>query len=486
MRPYVHVMMIAIFAAAVLGADLGKAAELNERPNIVLVVADDLSPTLGCYGNEKAATPNLDLLASEGVRFTHAFSTTASCSASRSVILTGVYNHANGHYGHSHDYHHFSSYAEMKSLPVMLTESGYRSILIGKLHVEPLSVYKFEQTLPGNQRSPVEMAENCRKVINEKSDKPFFLYFCPADPHRSGETVDRDGVVSDAFGNRQQGYPGVTRKQFGLDQVEVPEFLPDNPTSRAELAEYHESVNRVDQGVGRLVQILKESGKWENTVFIFTADHGMAFPGAKTTVYEAGLRIPFLLYAPGLKNRGKTNDAMISLVDVTPTLLEVAGVPLQDKSKLKPQEKKRARQGRSFWPIVDQVTSVAWDEVYASHTFHEITMYYPMRMVRNREYKLIWNIAHQLPYPFASDLWEAPTWQSKLAEGEDAKYGVKTVRDYIHRPQFELYNIAVDPHESKNLAEDPQFAEVLAGMKEKLKKFQQSTYDPWLLKWTYE
>lgn len=113
-------------------------------------------------------------------------------------------------------------------------------------------------------------------------------------------------------------------------------------------------------------------------------------------------------------------------------------------------------------------------------------MYYPMRVVRDRQYKLIWNIAHGLPYPFASDLWAASTWQAQWAKGKDAPYGQKTVDQYVNRPAFELYDIQKDPHEGHNLAGNPEYAEVLATYKAKLKAFQNKMKDPWVMKWRYE
>ena len=109
-----------------------------------------------------------------------------------------------------------------------------------------------------------------------------------------------------------------------------------------------------------------------------------------------------------------------------------------------------------------------------------------MRVVRDQEYKLIWNIAAPLPYPFASDLWAASTWQAQFRKGPDAKYGARTVASYIHRPPFELYDLAADPAEANNLASDPSQAGRLDRMKKRLHEFQQETADPWILKWKYE
>ncbi|MDP6718221.1 MAG: sulfatase-like hydrolase/transferase, partial [Pirellulaceae bacterium] len=150
-----------VIAANVIIVSAGSAAPRN----VVLFVTDDQSPDTGCYGNRVIKTPNLDAIARDGTMFTHAFCTTASCSASRSVILTGLHNHANGQYGHQHSYHKFNSYANVSSLPVYLDKAGYRTARCGKYHVAPEAVYQFDEAIPGNSRSPVEMANNCESFI---------------------------------------------------------------------------------------------------------------------------------------------------------------------------------------------------------------------------------------------------------------------------------------------------------------------------------
>jgi N-sulfoglucosamine sulfohydrolase len=443
---------------------------------VVLFVTDDHSPDAGCYGNPVIKTPNLDDLAAEGVRFERAFCTTASCSASRSVILTGLHNHANGHYGHEHDYHHFRAFDTVQSLPVHLAKAGYRTARIGKLHVGPEEVFHFETAIPGNARSPVEMADNCGKFLAVKDDRPFFLYFCTADPHRSGGAVAGNPHKPDPFGNRPAGYHGVTETTYEPDDVIVPPFLPDTQVCRAELVQYYQSVSRVDQGLGRLVQHLKEAGVYDQTLMIFTSDHGIAFPGAKTTLYQPGMAVPLVVRGPGVKKPGSVTRIMASHVDLTPTILDAAGALPQANPF----------HGRSWLDAMNRDEDPAWNTIYASHTFHEITMYYPMRVVREGRYKLIWNIAHDLPYPFASDLWEAATWQDRLKQGPDALYGKRTVDQYIHRPEFELYDLEADPDEVENLAEKPEHAKLLADLKARLHEFQKRTGDPWELKWRYE
>jgi len=453
-----------------------RAAGRSDRPNIVLIVSDDHGcEAMGCYGNPVVRTPNLDGLAADGVRFTHAFCTTASCSASRSVILTGLYNHANGQYGHQHSYHHFVSFEHIKSLPVLLSEAGYRTARIGKYHVAPEDVYRFETVLKGNSRSPVQMAERCRQFIEAQDDRPFFLYFCTSDPHRGGGKAKELAYQPDRFGNRPEGYPGIKPIKYDPKDVIVPPFLPDIPECRAELAQYYQSICRLDQGVGRLLEILRSSGVYDRTVVIYISDNGVAFPGAKTTLYEPGMRLPCIVRTPWQVRRGICCDALVNYTDLAPTILDFAGA-LKEPDRF---------HGRSFKSILEQEHPKGWDVTYASHTFHEVTMYYPMRVVRGRRYKLIWNIAHGLSYPFASDLWSSATWQATIRRGLKY-YGKRTVQAYLHRPKFELYDLVNDPHEVKNLAEDPKYRPVLEQMKAQLKQFQKRTADPWIIKWEHE
>ena len=475
------------------------------KPNIVLFVTDDQSPIAGCYGSPMIQTPHLDALAKEGTRFTRAFATTASCSASRSVILTGLHNHANGQYGHVHDYHKFSTFESCAalSLPLQLKAAGYRTAHIGKLHVAPESVYHFDRYLKGGgSNNTPAWVDACKPLFAEKSEEPFFLCFWTNDPHRSGaedETAPEE-LKPNRFGNppRGQTYPGIKEVVYDPKTLPVPAFLPDTPECRAELAQYYQSVTRTDKALGALVAALKGAGQYENTLIVFTADHGMAFPGAKTTVYEAGLQVPFVVRMPG-SAAGIACDAMISHVDITPSLLDAAGgldAGGRAPGKLLPVAKLgvgenagpafKRYHGRSWMGLLGKEHGEGWDEVSASHTFHEIQMYYPMRAFRDRQYKLIWNIASPLPYPFASDLWAASSWQAQWKKGKDATYGMRTVDSYIHRPPFELYDLGKDPAESKNLAEDAAQAERLKAMKERLKAIQKETGDPWVMKWEYE
>lgn len=443
-------------------------------PNIVLFVADDHGlDALGCYGNTVIKTPHMDRLAREGVLFTQAYCTSASCAASRSVILTGKYGHATGSYGHVHDYHHFSTFEGSKSLPKILESNGYLTARIGKYHLAPESVFHFNTVLKEDPRSTIAMAEACESVIGH--DKPFFLYFCPDDPHRGHPFTPNPWNAPNTFGNRPQGYPGVDPFTYEPEDVIVPSFLPDSPECRAELAQYYQSVSRIDQGLGRLLAMIEKAGKTEDTLIIYLSDNGIAFPGAKTTVYEPGINLPLIIKSPQSAQRNKVCHAMVSWVDLTPTLLEFAGI------KYRPEE----FHGRSFSKILGQSNPTGWNTVFAAHNFHELTMYYPMRVIRKNNMKLIWNIAWRLEYPFASDLWASSTWQS-VNRRSGKWYGSRTVKKYLYREEFELYDLDNDAEERVNLSAKKEHSQTLESLKGQLKAFQLATQDPWQIMWNNE
>ncbi|MGE9271326.1 MAG: sulfatase-like hydrolase/transferase, partial [Verrucomicrobiales bacterium] len=227
-------MPLTIFAS-ILSVLLGWGAAVlaSTQPNIVLFVTDDQSPLAGCYGSPIIQTPHLDALAAEGTLFTHAFATTASCSASRSVILTGVHNHANGQYGLSHSKHKFSTFpsAVALSLPAQLQAEGYRTAHIGKLHVTPQSVYPFEHYLPLgklNRHNTPAWIPVCESFLNAKSHAPFFLYFCTFDPHRGNGTEKSapQSLKPNRFGNPPAGeqYPGTKEVIYDPKTLPVPSF----------------------------------------------------------------------------------------------------------------------------------------------------------------------------------------------------------------------------------------------------------------------
>jgi N-sulfoglucosamine sulfohydrolase len=210
---------------------------------------------------------------------------------------------------------------------------------------------------------------------------------------------------------------------------------------------------------------------------------------------------------PYQEKRGVESKALVSHVDITPTLLDFAGgLDHQTGGPINPinpdkfwkdrgealkenrngNKKFTSYHGKSWMHCLADPDQPHHETIFASHTFHEIQMYYPMRVVRDNKYKLIWNIAYPLPYPFASDLWAASSWQAQWAKGKDAPYGNMTVARYVQRPQFELFDIAADPNETTNLADSDGHRDILEIYKAKLKNMQKEMEDPWIMKWEYE
>ncbi|MBM3501893.1 MAG: heparan N-sulfatase, partial [Armatimonadetes bacterium] len=362
------------------------------------------------------------------------------------------------------------------TLPGLLNDAGYRTARVGKMHYAPEPLFPFQEGHPRGRfgRDDVQMSEACRDFV--QGERPFFLYWCSMNPHRGGGTLPSHPYRPDRFGNPEQPFPNDREQLFGDEDVRVPPWLPDIPEARAELAQYYQSVARLDRGIGRLMSVLREAGKYENTVILYVSDNGAAFPGGKTTLYEPGMNLPLIVRSPLHEARGTTCDGLATWADLTPTILDFAGAYLEPD----------AFHGRSFRPIIDRESPSDWrEEIFASHTFHEITNYYPMRVVRGKRWKFTWNIAHPLTYSYASDLWAAATWQGTLRRGLST-YGRRSVEGYLHRPRFELYDLEADPHELHNLADAPEQAARVEQLCRKLQAFQRETGDPWLHKWEYE
>ncbi len=456
---------ICAYAFVLVSPDVADGAT---RPNLVLIVTDDQgADSLGCYGNPVIKTPRIDQLAAEGVRFDNCYACASSCSPNRSVLLSGLQHYTNGMYGLMHPPHGFHSHAKVKSLPWFLARAGYRTGRVGKYHVAPEEVYPFECPISACAHNPVEMAEKSRGFIAADGEQPFFLLFCPTAPHVGGGKCTELPYQPDRFHNRPEGYPGVDAVTYAPEDVVVPPYLPDIPETRAELAQYYQAVSRADQGVGRLLDVLEETGTLDKTVVVFVSDNGHALPLAKATLYDAAIRLPCIVCTPWQEKRGIVNHGVIGFTDIGPTLLDFAGAVPEDYTF----------HGRSFRAILEEENPTGWDEVYAGHTFHEISWFYPIRMVRKGRYKLLHNLAFPLENPAARR--HHSVW--KGIEERNMEYcGKRTIADCLHNPEFELYDLQADPHEITNLADDPQYAEVLESLKRKLYTYRAHTKDPWL------
>ncbi|MGH9661259.1 MAG: sulfatase family protein [Bryobacteraceae bacterium] len=442
--------------------DFLAAAALAQAPrqsarSVILLIGDDHSPLLGCYGNSVVRTPNLDRLARQGVRFENSFCTTASCSASRSVLLTGLHNHANGQFGHAHQPHNFHTHAHVHPIPRLVKARGGATGVIGTLHVNPAAIYPWDFNAEGGSRDVAAMASEASKFFGQAAGKPFYLHVGYSDPHRAGQ----------GFGN-ERNFPGVEKRKYSPRDVVVPAFLPDRPEVRAELAEYYESIDRMDQGIGMMLDALDKSGRSSDTLVIYLSDNGMPFPGAKGSFYDSGLRVPLIVSSPEMKRRGHTSQALVHWPDIAPTVLEWMGVPGPSYPF----------HGRSLLPILDQENPTGRDEFFFSHTFHEINNYYPFRGIHTRRHKYVRFLYPELGMPLPSDLFKSPTWQGIRARGDQAM-GKRRTSAVLHHAAEELYDLEKDPNETTNLIESAPA--VAAGLRERVRQFRRETKDPWFI-----
>jgi N-sulfoglucosamine sulfohydrolase len=253
--------------------------------------------------------------------------------------------------------------------------------------------------------------------------------------------------------------------------ITVPAFLPDTWQVREQLAGYYQQISRADFGVGLAIEALKKNGRYDNTLIIFISDHGTSEPGAMGTQYEPGVRAPLLVRKPG-GPAGLVHEALVAFTDITPTLLDWAGV----------KDPSTGTHGRSFLRILDNSNPEGWNEVLLSHVAHEVYSYYPMRTLRERRYKLIWNLTWKAEFPVPVDTFNRRLWRG-IIESKATSIGPRTVEAFLNRPKFELYDLESDPWELQNLATDPAHAERLKKMIARLLHRLKATEDPWLKKY---
>ena len=287
-----------------------KEKETNQ-PNILLIVSEDNGPDLGCYGVKEVKSPNIDALAANGVLFENAFVTYAVCSPSRSTIFTGLYPHQNGQIGLAT--HKFRMYEDVKTLPVYLKEAGYRTGCLGKIHVNPESLLPFDfhpiKSSNFSKKRLPDYAKEAAKFINQ-SDAPFFLMVNFPDAHFPLQ-------------KQVEGLPANPINGEDLTQT-IPFVGADSERLREFTANYYNSMMRLDESVGMLLDSLNASGKRKETIIIYLGDHGAQFSRGKCSNYEAGLRVPFIVNYPKEIAGNRRNDKLVSSIDLLPTILEMA------------------------------------------------------------------------------------------------------------------------------------------------------------------
>uniref|UniRef100_A0A6A7G0F8 N-sulphoglucosamine sulphohydrolase-like n=3 Tax=Hirondellea gigas TaxID=1518452 RepID=A0A6A7G0F8_9CRUS len=462
--------------------------------NVVILLADDLGMEIELYGQSACKTPHLMSLANRGVVYDRAWTAVSSCSPSRASILTGLPPHQNGMYGLHQGYHNFQSFDNVRSLSKLLNDADIRTGIIGKKHVGPESVYPFdcEQTEENNSimqvgRNITLMKEMIGTFLAVNDSRPFLLYVGFHDPHRCGHTHPEFGQFCEKFGNGKPGngiIPDWTPVEYQSDQVHVPYFVQDTPIARDDLASQYTTISRLDQGVGLIMQELENAGFLNETLVLFSSDNGAPYPSGRTNVYEPGLQIPLIVSSPRHQHLWNTrSNDLATLLDITPTVLDWFNISYPTYKMFHNQNTVNLT-GKSL--LIDHSDKNATDPhhkyTYASHSLHEITMYYPMRSVRNSRFKLIQNLGYRMPFPIDQDFFISPVFQdilNRTINGDELPW-YKTLEQYYYRPQWELFDLKIDFTEKNNMAGKQHYSRIFSAMKKKLYSWQEMTEDPWI------
>ncbi|MDF7822608.1 sulfatase [Pontiellaceae bacterium B12227] len=470
------------------------AVQAKQQPNFVLLLTDDQSYHLGMLGVPGLETPNIDALAKEGVFFTHAYSSAASCAPCRGSILTGMYPHSNGHWRNTvgpiladpdKDFGRQSSkvdgvgvHEDIPTLIEVLAKNGYFTGITEKWHLSPAWKFPFDFRDTANLK-PSGSANAMRNFIKAADGKPFFIQCNVDNTHRP-------------FQKHIKQNPDLPKVDPA--DVELPPHWPDTPKTKQDYAEYLTTVQHADAVIGAILEVVKEAGDLNNTIFIYSSDQGFCYHRAKATAYDWGVHVPFSVTGPGVK-KGKVSDALIGHVDIMPTVLDFAGIGIpstvQGKSLRSVLEGRRNDVGRKFMVSEHNAHGGSPDE------------YYPTRSVTDGRYRYIWNInyktvpkfdidtmatdpnwrktAHQPAWhPWdatPSDIWENNACEEIILHKDAFPWAYQLLRESMFRPEYELYDLKNDPHETKNLAANPEYKSVVQRMDNTLKQWMASEDD---------
>lgn len=416
----------------------------------------DLGRFLGCYGNATASTPSLDAFAAEGVRFDQAFCSAPQCSPSRASLFTGRWPHANGVMGLTHANFAWDLKPSERHLGGILREAGYRSVMLG-VHHESLKRpdHEIAKQLGFDHvdTSKVLADPVASMAITQLSQlaggtQPFYLQVGFYEPHRIRGDRDSAGVM---------GFIGNHLDPDDSLGVTVPPYLHDTESAREEIAELQGAVRHMDAAAGRVLAALDELGATDNTIMIFTTDHGLALPRAKCTLHDPGLEVALLIRYP---ERGWTarcvQDQLVSNVDIVPTIL--------DALDLSPD---RSLHGQSFLPLLDGTPYTPQMQIYGEITYHDY--YDPRRCIRTNRHKLIANFSSAPGFMDSSQSWNRRCMPRFTMVGPGGSH-----------PPLELYDLQTDPHELHNIADHAEHADLIADLGSQLYAWMRDTDDPLL------
>ncbi len=437
MKPSSRTLLLSSLTVAAGCAAVESSAATKEkakRPNIVLIISDDVRMLdLGCYGSPDSKTPNINRLASEGLKFNNFFQAVAMSSPTRHCMLTGIYPVRSGAYPN----HTFINDG-IHTLPYYLKNEGYRVAIQGKRHFNPESAFPFEYLSPSGANVDISLMEPFVADV-AKTGEPFFLYVASHDAHSPWTRGDRT--------------------LFDADKLTLPPTLADTKETREAYRNYLAEINLLDSDVGRVDALIKKYNLDKNTIFIFTSEQGHSFPFAKWTCYDAGVRTGFIVRWPGVVKPGSTTDAYCEYVDITPTLTDIA------------KAKTDKLDGRSFLPVLQGKAKEHKSEVYSLHTTRGIingSEYFGIRMVRDHKFSYILNLTPEAKFQNAATNPKDKIWASWLEKAKSDGFAASRVNAYATRPAEELYDMKKDPFQMNNLAADPAYAKEKARLRKLL------------------
>lgn len=414
------------------------APETTDQPNVLLLHSHDLGRHLGCY-DRGVETPNIDGLAAEGARFDEYYCTAPQCGPSRSSIMTGRHPHDNGLMGHY--WLGWGLDDDVATMPQCLRDTGYETAVFGIQHLGPDPHGLGYDAVGSESAKASDLAPAVESYLEDRGDRPFFASVGFAEPHRLGPDHER-GFHSPAYDASDPG------------DATVPDYLPDVAVVREEMAGFEGLVRAVDDAVGDVLETVDDEGLADDTLVLFTTDHGIAMPRAKGTCYDPGVETALVGRYPGVFDGGSAYDSLLSNVDLMPTILDLAGVAVPDDVA-----------GRSFLPLVAGEDYDRRDRVFVEMTFHD--KYNPVRGVRTDRYKYLRTFDDQPEVYLPLDVLFGPS-------GREFHYEYYSER----RPEEELYDLEADPLEQENLIDDPGHSAAATGLREAVDAWMRETDDP--------
>lgn len=442
--------------------------EVGSRPNFLFVVFEDMGPRIGAFGDEIATTPVLDAFAADSLQFANTFTTAGVCAPSRSSLITGVHQQTLGtqHMRTRSPSSLLSSGgpisydavppAEVKAFPELLRKAGYYTSNNGKTDYqfgEPFTIWDDQAAEHPWRGRP--------------NDKPFFAMVNILETHESAiwptDAFSMNPLVNIVRLRNLWTLSGK-EKVTDPDNVDVPPYLPDTPVVRADIARHYDNIAFAEKQLARLLDDLEADRLADNTIVVVTADHGDGFPRMKRAIYDSGIKVPMMVRFPDRRDAGIKHDRLVSFVDIGPTFLSLAGVDIPDYA-----------QGR---PLFTETSDTPREYIVAGSDRFDGTLEH-QRAIRDERWKYIRNYRTDLPFfqplNFRDQL---PTMQELWRLHEEGSL-TPTQAQYFAtpRPEEELYDTAVDPHEIQNLAADSANVDTLTRMRAAYDAFAAGTVD---------